>query len=277
MSAVNAFVQKKRRAVHLMTDGLSYIDGVPFEVDCHKAHLIDGMRAVLASTGPSLLGPQLAELLYGEFSSFDALIENGTPLMKETFLNFANDHRDGDAVAVIVIAGWHEAANRPALYSMMMRTDGEKWQWIKKHGQSGGSADPNFEFIEQEVIGYPCPTMEQFRAASYDLLGDFDDKNPEIELLHQLEIQRRILIDGRHYVGGQALLTSIDESGCTQCIVHRWEEDQAELPIQPKPIDWKAWRAKRVLAAAGIVPEQLSRLQRARLEKKALKGTLRVV
>lgn len=99
--------------------------------------------------------------------------------------------------------------------------------------------------------------------------------DPETELLHLLEIQRRIPFDGRYYVGGQALLTSIDRSGVHQRIVHKWDEDEPGKVIVPQPIDWAAWLSKRTLTAAGIDISGLSRLQRERMLKKARKGTLR--
>ena len=42
-----------------------------------------------------------------------------------------------------------------------------------------------------------------------------------------------------HYVGGNALLTTIDKTGMTQRVVHRWTEDHVGEVIKPKAIDWK--------------------------------------
>lgn len=48
-------------------------------------------------------------------------------------------------------------------------------------------------------------------------------------------------IDGISYVGGLAILTSIDATSVKQRIVHVWENDRPGVKIEPEPIDWKAF------------------------------------
>lgn len=275
MSAIAAYVTS--REVQIMTDGLSYIDGVPSAVDCRKAVPIMGMKAVVACTGPALLGLYLADNLAEQFASFDELTARGSGRIRMLFEEYVAEYRNGDAVAMMALAGWHEAANMPGLYVMQMQTDGEKLAWVQRVDPHAGAFDePAFELTPQQVFATPCPTLDQFRSASYDLLVDLEKVDSEIDLLHQMEIQRRILIDDRSYVGGHAELTTIDASGVKQRIVHRWNEDVPGKPIRPQPIDWKAWRSRKVISAAAI-PAGLSRLQRERMEKKARKGKLRAV
>lgn len=96
----------------------------------------------------------------------------------------------------------------------------------------------------------PCPTLEIAKVAGYDLTATDDDaKDPAIDLLHLLEIQRRMLIEGVSYVGGLATLTSIDATSVTQRVVHVWENDKPGVKIEPEQIDWKAFRRVPVATA----------------------------
>jgi hypothetical protein len=228
----------------MMTDGLSYIDGVPFEVALNKAHLLRGMRAALAATGPALLAGFIAEHVEREYSSFDELVANGSERIKELFRQYVDTHRNGDAVSSLTLVGWHEKENRPAAYGVDMETVGSKADWVNANNPHEGFGVAT-ELTELKIGAVPCPTLEQHLAAGYDLLGDLDAKDPATDLVHLLEIQRRMFFDGVSYVGGLATLTTITADGVAQRVVHRWLEDQPGQKIVPAPIDWATWRAER--------------------------------
>ena len=142
--------------------------------------------------------------------------------------------------------------------------------------------DPNagnarrFKLSEQVFAGTPLPGDDLIAAAGFKVPDEEDDLDPEVDLLHVMEIQRHEKIEGHYWVGGKALLTSIDRHGITQRVVHHWIEDQVGQPFMPRPIEWKAWReARQRIKVVSIVPDGLSLLQRRRMEKKARKGTLR--
>jgi hypothetical protein len=84
------------------------------------------------------------------------------------------------------------------------------------------------------------------KAAGFSIPADVNVMRPDIDLLHLMEIARHEEIQGCHWVGGKAVLTSIDSSGVTQNTLHVWEEDMVGDLITPLPIDWKAWRAARL-------------------------------
>ena len=107
----------------------------------------------------------------------------------------------------------------------------------------------------------PPPSREEFQEAGSDLVADVEKVDPESYLLHCMEIQRRKRFDGRHVVGGLAVLTSITADSVTQRVVHRWPEDQPGELIRPRAINWTAWRMERQSAG-------LSRLKRERMLKK---------
>lgn len=276
MSAANGLLQKQKKTVHVISDGLAYIDDLPIDVEFIKTEIIDGMTAVVSGTGPATFPSFVAFHIPHHFVSFDALIAGAEPFLRQLFETFIEKYCDGDAVAMLLIAGWHEKAQKPGLYSMMLRTDGEQWARIRRNSQ-GETPSENFKLSAQEVVSFPCPTLAQFQAAGFDVLYDLETSDPETVLLHGLEIQRRISFGGKHSIGGHAFLTTIDETGCHQRIIHTWDEDRIGEVIRPKPIDWKGWLAKRRASSAGLNFEGMSRLQRERMHKKAAKGTLRVV
>lgn len=247
MSAINVLVQSD--SVHMMCDGLSYIDGVPFEVNLNKAHLLRGMRAALSATGPADLGRFIAEHIEREFTSFDDLAGNGSERIKQLFREYVDTYRDGNAVSVLSLIGWHEKENRPAAYGIDMETKGAKAEWVNANSPHPDGFGVVSDLTETRVSAMPCPTLEIAKAAGYDLIATDDDaKDPATDLLHLLEIQRRMLIDGVSYVGGLAMITSIDTISVTQRVVHVWENDKPGVKIEPEEIDWKGWKAMRVAA-----------------------------
>jgi hypothetical protein len=176
------------------------------------------------------------------------------------FQDYADDNRDGDAFATMYAIGWHRAANRPAAYCINFWTD-DSTRLAKVIKNSSDSAADNgvqrFKFEELLFSGTPGPSSDLMTAAGFSIPDDVNDMRPEIDLLHLTEIARHEEIEGHHWVGGNAVLTSIDASGVTQKTLHVWEEDVVGDPITPLPIDWKAWRTA---LTASSVPSDPSRL-----------------
>lgn len=266
MTAINVIVQ--RDAVHMMTDGSVYVaDGTLLEVDMCKADVLTLGRSALACTGPALLGEHIAAHLNREFASFDDLVKRGESRIAELFTGYATEWRDNDALSTLYLIGWHELQGRPAAYGMDMSTGGAKEAAVLKNQPHVGDYEA-FKLIEVPCGATPPPSKEHYAAALYDLSTNLHHVNAGVDLLHQMEIQRRIAYDGKHYVGGNALLTSITKTGITQRVVHTWPEDSVGQLIKPLPIDYKQWLAEKQFGG-------LSRLQRERMLKKAAKGTLR--
>jgi hypothetical protein len=62
-----------------------------------------------------------------------------------------------------------------------------------------------------------------------------------------LELQRhQRWADGNYHVGGLVELVTVKRDSITTKILKRWDEDVIGEKIQPSPIDWAAWRARRV-------------------------------
>jgi hypothetical protein len=101
--------------------------------------------------------------------------------------------------------------------------------------------------------------MDELCAAQYPLGANGDCVDPESKLVHILEIQRRKEADdGNHYVGGLATLTTVTRDGVQQRVVHRWPEDKVGERIEPRPIDWAAWRAARVRPEGSWLKRQMA-------------------
>lgn len=244
MSAINTLTQKD--SVHLMTDGLSYLNGVPVEVNLRKAHLIPGMRAAISCTGPAALVNFVVERVEGRFASFDDLVANGSAYIRELFREHVTVCRHGDDASSVALIGWHEHDNRPAAYGMDMNIGSEQAEWICKNNPNSRKEDVCPDLSEQPIMAVPCPTPEELKAAHFDMTRDFNSMDSATDLLHVLQIQRqKRYSDGNFYVGGHALLTTVTADGVTQRIVHLWDEDRPGVKIVPAPIDWATWRVER--------------------------------
>jgi hypothetical protein len=113
MSAINGFVRSD--AAFLLTDGLSYFEGVPDDVNLNKAHRLHRLNAVVAATGPATFGEWMSTRL--AYKTFDDLIETAEVQITHHFQRYAREFRNNDAVSCVLLAGWHEKEKRPAIYS----------------------------------------------------------------------------------------------------------------------------------------------------------------
>ncbi|UWU89607.1 hypothetical protein [Bradyrhizobium sp. CB1015] len=244
MSAINGFVRSN--AAFLLTDGLSYFEGVPDDVNLNKAHRLYRLNAVVAATGPAQFGEWLRGRL--AYRSFDDLVETAEWQITHHFQRYAREYRDGDATSCVVLAGWHEKEDRPAIYSIELERAGTPKALLVRQSAEFEEKHVAASLTELPVISMPPPSREEFQAAGYDLLANLEKVDAETYLLHCMEIQRRKRFDGRHVVGGHAILTTITRDGVAQRVVHRWREDRPGKPIRPRPMDWNGWKARRVAA-----------------------------
>lgn len=243
MSAINGYVRSD--AAFLLADGLSYLDGIPQDVNLIKTHRLHGLNAVLSATGPAQLGEWMSTRLV--YRTFDDLIETADWQIKHFFHRYAREFCNSDAVSCVVLAGWHEKEDRPAIYCVELQTAGSPKAISLR--QNAGFVEERHVAVslrELSIVAMPPPSREEFRDAAFDLIADVEKVDPASYLLHLMEIQRRRRFDGRHVVGGHAVLTTITASEVTQRVVHVWPEDRPGKRIEPAPIDWAAWQAERV-------------------------------
>ncbi len=202
-----------------------------------------------------------------EFTNFDQVLSQGQEALPRLFSKYLDDSGK-EATGTVYLIGWSEEKDQPLAVCMNMWSDGHSR--IDQIIANSGGAGERFKFEHCDFSGTPVPSPELRHTAGFWIPDDLNQVNPEIDLLHLLEVQRHEEVTGHHWIGGSALLTSIDRTGVTQRIVHTWPEDKVGEVIKPLPINWKQWIAERKYAG-------LSRLQRERMMKKAAKGTLRAV
>ncbi|MDO8398095.1 MAG: hypothetical protein Q7T45_09775 [Bradyrhizobium sp.] len=285
MSACNVLV--KKQSVHILMDGLSYhSDGVVVRIS-QKCFTMPTLHACIATIGAGGAA-MIFSIKAGEvFSSFDELVDGA----EDEFPSIFDRHRDlfeqcEFSDCELYVAGWSKASNQAEAYMMRIHDPKAQEFWNEATTGSEYSAEA-FRLQKLDgIVTNPPPDVSELKAAGMSFncrpeeIGEV--MSPDVGLLHLMEVQRRKKtplrpeLDAHYWVGGLALLTSIDRTGITQRVLHRWTEDKVGEVVTPRPIDWKAWRASRVVAGAAI-PEGLSRLQRERMEKKARKGTLRAV
>ena len=272
------FVVKQRNSVHMMTDGAAYLrpSGVITSVDLKKAVAMPALHAVVACAGPSDLGAFYGKCLPTLVSSFDELVDRADDLLPRIFNQFTDYLRGGDACSTLYLIGWHRETDQPGCYAIDMWSEGGAQIERVRGNANAGQSDGVPRLVAQDACGTPMPAPAAASAAGFRLPADNEDINPEIDLLHLLEIGRQERIQGAHWVGGNAMLTTLTRDKIDQRIIHTWDEDVVDAVLAPRPVNWKSWIATKRLAAAPI-PSGLSRLQRERMEKKARKGTLRAV
>lgn len=273
------FVIKQRNAVHMMTDGAAYLrpSGIITSIDCKKAVAMPSLHAVVACTGPWDLGAFYAKCLPTLVASFDELVDRADVLLPKVFKHFAEARRGGDAVSTLYLIGWHRRRDEPGCYAIDMWSEGgTQIDRVKRNALPGQAMPTQQRLIAQDASGTPMPSPARAAEAGFRLADDNEKIEPEIDLLHLLEVGRQERVDNLHWVGGNAMLTTLTRGAIDQRVIHKWQEDRIGEKLAPRPVNWKSWIAARRLAAAPI-PSGLSRLQRERMEKKARKGTLRAV
>lgn len=240
MSAVNVIVQ--RSAVHVMTDGLLYINGEVAGVDFCKCVPLKGKRAVVSGFGPAGF-LYLAATIFDDYPSFDAIVSLGSAYFDELFNQYLKQGNGDVGVAALIFAGWKETENRPACYAIEFEAVGAKSEWVRRNNPNAREEDTCRALAELPMIAAPMPAVEDLTSSGWPIGIDPDSRDVELDLLHLIELQRRkVMDDGKCYVGGEALLTTIRVDSVSQRVVHRWDEDKIGKQVVPLPIDWTIWR-----------------------------------
>jgi hypothetical protein len=282
-------------AVHMLVDGLAYGQDGRISAISQKAWSFPVAGFVITSMGIGHFGLLAGVALEQQFGTFDAILAGAEAFLPEWYERnaFVRANRDQDVVintgsggdAALFLAGWSRERGRAEAYTVTMWGD---------EGDDGWSAEASRQMSDNETFGAtkfklerlldlamnPAPEADDLGAAGMvpagfasvqDWFASFD---PELDLLHLMEIQRRIrrTAGGFFLVGGLALLTSVTEAGISQRVVHRWIEDEIGSLVEPLPIlDWKAWRAERVRAAAPPGESPLKREMREAKERKQMR------
>lgn len=270
MTAINIY--RLPQVAYLFSDGVSYdLEGRLGSISS-KTHIFSSLNCAMLFSGRAILTPYIVHLLEREASSFDHLMEV-LPYRLEGMIDeltnlFGIDKSPaakGTPQGIrAFVAGWSEQRGETVAFNISSVED--------------AAGRPPFEICERPDGFQSPPVTSEENARGFG--GSFTVTPDTIENVAEtiLELQRhQRWADGNFNVGGLVELVTVKRDSITTKILKRWDEDVIGEKIQPSPIDWAAWRARRVASAAATIPEGLSRLQRERMEKKARKGTLRAV
>ena len=268
-----AIVLQRRDAAYMLTDAARYYADGTIESFVDKCTVVDEARCAITVLGPSLWQPVIAEAIRESFDCYDAVKAGIEPLARRLY----DEHADAiewehGTTGELWVVGFSHAQGRGEAFTLILCDDAEWEIWQQR---SPGIGRVPFEPDVQRVPlnANPLPaSLLTFRAANFTLHESGEDYQPEIDLLHFAEIQRRIPLPGAwpHLVGGYATLTRVDHLGVTQRVIHTWEEDCVGEKIEPAPIDWVRWRAER----EGGKP--ISRLKADALKRRAAKAQRRL-
>jgi hypothetical protein len=255
MSACNILLQRRHKALHLMTDAATYnrYTGVLVDI-APKCHVAAQAKCALSSIGPLGMSEMIAGDIDEQFSSFDAVVDGIEARLPALFEEYA-DTIAHDCVGELYLAGWSDRLDRPAAYvTRFAKAQSDTFD----HYSDRSNVDvAKFKLRECVLTCNPGIDDDLIAESGLSFARGADALDPEIDLLHLLELLRR-------------------RRAPSEKVVHVWPEDQLGAVINPQPIDWRAWRAEREAARArALIPEGLSPLKRKMLEKKLIKGKRR--
>jgi hypothetical protein len=276
-----AIYLRQHDAAYMLVDAASYRrDGIVVSFG-DKCIAIPELHCAFTTFGPANWAVALEVGCRSRFCSFDDLLAGIEDFARLTFEQFESTITvNPSTTCELWMMGWSAARGHVEAFQLAMCNNAEWEKWKAEAPGLETSRQPfRCEPFTVHVASNPCPTTREILDADLPSIGVADNIDPETDLLHLMEIQRRVLFEGDHYcVGGYALLTRVDAHGVTQRRIHEWTEDKVGELITPKPIDWSRWRAARLAEQAiSAAPAGMSKLKRDMLARKAAKGRLKVV
>ena len=270
MTAINVYPLPD--VAYLFSDGASYnLDGELMSIE-GKTQILSSISTAMLFSGRSILTPYIVHHLQRLSESFDHLME----IMPDRLASMEDHLTEMFGVDVspesgeakqgyrIFVAGWSERRRRIVTFSISSVEDSNGREAYTIHEAPRGLQSPCVS-NEQVYRGFGGP---------FNVTAD----NIDHVAVTMVELQReKPFENGQYCVGGLVELVTVRRDHVDVRILHRWHEDVIGETIRPVPVDWAAWRARRTAGAVAQIPAGLSRLQRARMEKKARKGTLRTV
>ncbi|MFK4726427.1 hypothetical protein ABIE89_007527 [Bradyrhizobium niftali] len=254
-----AIMLRQSSCIHLMVDAASYFQDGVIAALLDKCQAMPEMRCAVTTLGPSRWQPIVFAAIRENFASFDEAKAGIAPLLQRLYEEHATAIREPGmwAAADVWVIGWSDEIDGPDGLTVSMDDPAE---WSSRDGTNPYGRRP-FVVDPLSSLGlnlHPCPSATQIFEAQFPIsLAESDRLVPEIDLLQLLELQRRIpcIHNGRPFIGGYALLTTVNRSGVGQRRIHTWAEDKVGDLIAPQPIDWKRWRIERERdLTKGVVP-----------------------
>lgn len=217
MTAIN--VIKQKHAVHVITDGASWMLDGKFGPACCKVWPVPHLRAVVAARGPRLAPLLMADFLNTAGRSYDEMKANAVTMVRELFEVYPNILAGPFGQdAEFVIAGWSDVSGPDAF--VLSRVDGV---WISRDTGPVMMA-PGDAAIQQAAL-----------AAMPEGVASADDMDPARDGLAIVTAQRAIVgpCEGITAVGGFIQITTVTRDRISTRILHTWPEEWGEPQVPP--------------------------------------------
>lgn len=261
MTAINIY--RRPDVVWLFGDGASYDADGRLSAITGKIHVLASLSCALLFSGRSIISPYIAHMLERAATDFDHMMEilpGWLPGMVDELTDlFGRD--DGDVAQLkdaaqgfrIFVAGWSAQRGETVAFTVSSIADASGPPFAIAEGKKGFQA-PGVS-AEENALGFgvsPNITPETINDVAVTIL--------------ELQRQQRDA-EGKSHVGGLVELVTVTRDGVTSKILKRWDEDLVGELIQPRPVDWAAWRARHGQAVTKPVvqlapPSKLSRHER---------------
>lgn len=212
MTAIN--VIKQKNAVHVLTDGASWLPGGNFGPAGAKVHQLPHLNAVVACRGPRLGGVLIADFLGSCANSYDEMKSRAAEMVEGAAIFYQPIFAAGtfSEKIEIVVAGWSEASG-PDAFVVSWASDNPAA--VQDCGPV--MMAPSSPAIERAALGALPPGV---RSA--------DDMDPVRHGLAMLLAQRAAagLSDiAVSVVGAFLQLTTVSPEFITTRILHRWPDE----------------------------------------------------
>ena len=214
-----AIFLRQRDAAYMLCDAASYRrDGTVHSFE-DKCHVIPELHCAFTTFGPVNWGVALDRMLRSRFSSFDDLLDGIEDFSKLMFEHLASSITvNPSTTCELWMMGWSAARARVEAFELAMCDEAE-WERFKalSPGLETTRAPFRCEPFTVHIVANPVPTGKQMREAKLPSIAGAERIDPEIDLLHLMQIQRQVLFEdiNSYCVGGWALLTKCDAHGVT--------------------------------------------------------------
>lgn len=215
-----AIIIRQKNAVHLLSDGISYLrDGTVTAITA-KIWPLPHINAAMICRGPRLMGPILAELFAGVGTTFDQ-VKQRAPLAVRNYFEGSREFFERCSLGAdfdLFVAGFSEERGPDSYLLCNHRRHGNAvrpWQVTDCGSLSVTPSDD--EILSQVADAFPPGTKPE-------------SLDPERDGLKILHMQRARAFDhgskGSHMsgVGGFAQLMTVTRDGISTKILERWNE-----------------------------------------------------
>lgn len=260
-------VIKRHDEITVITDGAGYDQhGRLLSIDS-KVELLPHYPGFVMQSGGSAWTPAIVAM-FGFFArDTDELfgrVEGILPQVVEKFEGISLE-----PMGRVLFGGWSSSQQRMRLGVVFSEEAAALKQDSDGHEVIQPDAFTLQEFEGDQLLAQPPISEQHWNEGNGGRVYDLNQiKDVDAFASFMLAAQRSVGAPFRG-VGGFGQITKITRSEVSARVFERYDDEIGDV-MMPIAVDWAARQSERI-------PSGLSRLQRERMEKKARKGTLRVV